>query len=164
MLTIREIEYTTEKKPEELLSTLKWSVERVDSLFGQLLTNLTTDTSKHWIGTINEEKLKFSLITPSTILNPKFFQVILSASIGQAGPESHINLKVQLGWHTAITFIFIYAVTLLNLFLWISSDQQPEGLTGVIIFLLIFPGIGSLILFRKIKKMERKFEQLLELN
>jgi len=50
MISIREIDYETDEEPEIAFSRLTWAVERVDGLVGQLITNLTVDTNRPWVG------------------------------------------------------------------------------------------------------------------
>ena len=59
MISIRDIDYDTNEDSEKVFSRLTWAVEKVDGLAGQLITNLTVDTNRTWIGVYDKEKMEF---------------------------------------------------------------------------------------------------------
>ena len=161
MIPVREIEYQTKESPERSFSRLTWVVERVDRLIGQLLTNHTIDTNRQWVGTLDKETLKFGIIEPSNFWRLNFFQVIVRGKVFEDNGESIVSIKLKLGWYTLIMFLAIYGLTVFMISM-IVVDFNLENLSRALIWLLLFPGLGTLFLNRKLNKIERKLDELFD--
>jgi hypothetical protein len=102
MITIRETDYDTSEKAEQLFSRLTWAVERVDGLFGQLINGVTVDTNRPWVGVYDKSDMKFGLVEPSGyFLNRKIFQIVVRGKITDDGQKTIVNIKLRLGWNTS---------------------------------------------------------------
>ncbi len=162
MIAVRNIDYQTDEGSEKIYTRLTWSVEKVDSLFGQLANGVTVKTDKPWVGVYDKEKMKFGLIEPSNFLNPNFIQVVVKGQI-IADTKTKISIKFGLGWYPIIVSLIIFLVTIGVIIMFVSSEELSE-LWKLIIWMLIFPGIWTILLNRKIDKMEEKVEDLLGMN
>lgn len=153
------MEYELKENPELAFTRLNWAVEEVENLEGQLLIGVTVDTNKSWVGVLDREILGFGLIEPKGFFNLKFFQLVVKGKIHQINDGSKLYLKIKLSLYTFLTFLGIYALTFL-----LTYDLIMQGdisnLFGWIMWMLIFPVIGTVMLRRKIKQTEKKIQDL----
>ncbi len=163
MISVREIDYDTNENSEKLFSRLTWAVEEVDGLFGQLANGVTVNTNRHWVGTYNKEKMEFGLIEPSSYLNPKFIQVIVHGKIIPSAVRTTINIKLRLGWYAVfVSSIMILGTIGLTIIAIVFGELQE--ISSLIIWVLVFPGLWTLILNRKMNKVVNKIEDLFGVN
>ena len=160
MITIRELDYDTSEKPEQLFSRLTWAVERVDGLFGQLINGVTVNTNRPWVGVYDESELKFGLVEPSGyFLNRKIFQIVVRGKITDDGEKTIVNIKLRLGWNTLFLFGLLYLGACFMI-AFTAVLGELNDLWGVLLWILIFPGLGTFLLRKKLDKVERQVEDL----
>jgi hypothetical protein len=159
MISIREIDYDTDEDSEQLFSRLTWAVEKVDGLAGQLITNLTVDTNRPWVGVYDKEKMNFGLIEPRGFFSTKFFQIVVRGQVSKRENKTFVNIKLRLGWYTFLTFAMVYLMTAVMVGLTIAHGEI-EDIGGLLIWLLVFPVLGTILLSRKLNSMEKKVEDL----
>ena len=160
MISIREIDYDTNEKAHLVFSRLTWAVEPVNGLAGELINGATVDTNRPWVGVYDEKKMAFGLIEPSGFFfNRKFFQVVVRGQIIDEGSKTKINIKLRLGWHTLFTYGSIYVGTLF-LIIMTTFYGEISDLWGILVWVLVFPVLGTFLLHRKLDKVESKVEDL----
>lgn len=159
MISIREIDYDTNEDSEKVFSRLTWAVEKVDGLFGQLANGVTVDTNRPWVGIYDKENMKFELIEPSGYLTPKFIQVIVLGQIVQADRKTKLTVRLRLGWYPIFVSFFIYLGTI-GAILMVAIFGELKDIWRLIIWILVFPGLWTIILNRKMNKVEKKVEDL----
>lgn len=159
MISIREIDYDTDEDPDKVFSRLSWAVERVDGLVGQLISNYTVDTNRPWVGFYDREKMSFGLIEPRGFLSMKFFQIVVRGQIAKKGNKTIVSIKMRLGWNTFFIFLMVYLATVLMISGTILS-KDPSNIFGLMVWLLVFSVLGTILLKRKLKNIERKIEDL----
>jgi hypothetical protein len=159
MISIREIDYDTNEDSEKVFSRLTWAVEKVDGLAGQLITNRTVDTNRPWVGVYDKEKMNFGLIEPRGFFRTTFFQIVVRGQITTRENKTFVNVKLRLGWNTFLTFAMLYVMAAVMIGLTIVNGEI-EDIGGLLIWLLIFPVLGTILLSRKLNRMEKKVEDL----
>jgi hypothetical protein len=160
MISIREIDYDTDEQADLVFSRLTWAVEEVDGLDLELLNGVTVDTNRPWIGVYNKKEMNFGLIEPSGyFINRKFFQVVVRGQIINEGPKTKINIKLRLGWHTLFTYGLIYLGTAFIIIM-TTIYGDISDIWSVIIWVLVFPVLSTILLNRKLDKIEDKVEDL----
>ena len=159
MISIREIDYDTDEDSEKIFSRLTWAVEKVDGLAGQLITNFTAGTNRAWVGVYDKEKMNFGLIEPRGFFSVKFFQIVVRGQITRNENKTFVNIKLRLGWYTFLTFAMIYLMTAVMIGLTITNGEIDD-IGRLLIWLLVFPVLGTILLNRKLNSMEKKVEDL----
>jgi hypothetical protein len=159
MISIREIDYDTDEDSENVFSRLTWAVEKVDGLAGQLITNLTVGTNRHWVGVYDKDKMSFGLIEPKGFFSTKFFQIVVRGQITKRENKTFVNIKLRLGWYTFLTFTMLYLITAAMIGMTIANGEI-EDISALLIWLLVFPVLGTILLIRKLNSMEKKVEDL----
>lgn len=159
MISFKEIEYDFDQNSDLVFSRLTWAVTRVDSFNKQLLSNFTKQTSKDWIGTLNERNHEFSLMEPSGSLTLFPLQIILRGKVIETNNRSIINIRFRLGWHTLSFFTLIYLTSAFAIGISIASGESQEILNALI-WLFTFPTILTYLLYRRMKKIESKLDFL----
>jgi ABC-type multidrug transport system fused ATPase/permease subunit len=158
-MTIRDIDYDTNEDSEKVYSRLTWAVEKVDGLFSQLINGVTVDTNRPWVGTYDKEKMEFRLIEPSGYLSPKFLQVTVQGQIIPDDNKSKINIKLGLGWYPIFVSSIVYLGTIGMLIMIILFGESKDIWTALL-WVIVFPGLWTFILNRKMNKVQKKAEQL----
>jgi ABC-type multidrug transport system fused ATPase/permease subunit len=158
-MTVREIEYNSNENPDEVYSRLTWAVEKVNGLFSQLVNGVTVDTNRQWIGVYDKEKKEFELIEPSGYFNPKFVQVIVSGQIIPEDKKSKINIKLGLGAYPLFVSSIVYLGTI-GMLIMMTIFGELKDLWSVLLWIIVFPGLWTFILNRKMNKVQEKVEQL----
>ncbi len=163
MISIREIDYETDEEPEIAFSRLTWAVERVDGLVGQLITNLTVDTNRPWVGVYDKNNMNFGLIEPRGFFSRKFFQIVVRGQITKNEKKTILNIKLRLGWYTFLTFLMLYVSTVMMIGMAIVYGDIKDS-TGLVIWILMFPVLGTILLNLKLNRIETKIENLFGLR
>jgi ABC-type multidrug transport system fused ATPase/permease subunit len=158
-MTIRDIDYDTNEDSEKVYSRLTWAVEKVDGIFSQLINGVTVDTNRPWVGTYNKEKMEFGLIEPSGYFSPKFLQVIVQGQIIPDANKSKINIKLGLGWYPLFVSSIVYLGTI-GMLIMIILFGEFKDLWTALLWVIVFPGLWTFILNRKLNKVQKKAEQL----
>ena len=160
MISIREIDYGTNENPDLVFSRLTWAVEQVDGLAGELINGVTADTNRPWVGVYNKKEMNFELIEPSGyFLNKKIFQVVIKGQIIDDGSKTKINIKLGLGWHTLFTYGLIYTGTLFMIIM-TTFYGEIRDIWSLFVWILVFPVLGTILLKRKLDKVESRVEDL----
>jgi hypothetical protein len=159
-MTVRDIDYDTTEDSEKVYSRLTWGVEKVDGLFGQLINGVTVDTNRPWVGVYDKEKMEFGLIEPSGFLNFKLLQIIVRGQITPADNKTTINIKFGLGWYTQFVSAFVYLGTI-GMIVVTTLFGQLSDIWNLVLWILAFPVLWTIIVMRKINKVEKKVEYLL---
>jgi ABC-type multidrug transport system fused ATPase/permease subunit len=159
MIGTRDITYDTNENSDQVLSRLTWAVEKIDGLTWQLLNNTPVDTNRPWIGVYDKDKKEFGLVEPGGLFGFKIFQIVVRGQIDQDGERSKIHVQLRLGWHTLTTYLFIYGATLFFTIMTAIYGELTDML-WIVVFIIVFPVLGTVILNRKLDKVEKKVEQL----
>jgi hypothetical protein len=159
-MTVRDIDYDTTEDSEKVYSRLTWGVEKVDGLFVQLINGVTVDTNRPWVGVYDKEKMEFGLIEPSGFLNFKLLQIIVRGQITPADNKTTINIKFGLGWYTQFVSAFVYLGTI-GMIVVTTLFGQLSDIWNLVLWILAFPVLWTIIVMRKINKVEKKVEYLL---
>lgn len=162
MISFKVIEYELNESSDSVFSRLTWAVKRVDSLNRQLLSNYTKQTSKDWIGALDEKSKQFALMEPSGILTFFPLQIILRGKILGVNEQSLIHVRFRLGWHTFMFYTIIYIASAFVIGLTITSGDIYEVWNGVV--WLLFPILLTYLLFQRMKKIESKLDFLFSQN
>lgn len=163
MISVRDINYYTEEESDKLFSRLTWAVEKVDTLTAQLITNFTVDTNRPWVGTYDKGNMRFRLIEPGGFFNAKLFQIIVSGQITKGDDKTILNIKIGLGLYTAMPSLMMYMFTTLLTALTILNGQWGNILS-LLLWILFFPGLWTLLLYKKLNKIETKVEELFKIQ
>lgn len=159
MISLREIDYDTDEDSQKVFSRLTWAVEKVDGLTGQLITNSTVDTNRAWVGVYDEEKMTFGLIEPRRPFNTPLFRIVVRGQIIKGENKTSVKIKLKLWWATLLTFSMSYLLT--PVFIALAVMNGGIGFTGgMLIWFLLFPVLGTLLLNRKLNSIEKKVEDL----
>lgn len=159
-MTIRDIDYDTNEDSEKVYSRLTWAVEKVDGLFSQLINGVTVDTNRPWVGTYDKEKMEFGLIEPSGFFNAKFIQIIVRGQIIPSDNKTSINIKLGLGWYPLFVSAVVYLGTI-GMVIMTALFGQMSDIWNLILWIIVFPVLWTIILKRKMDKVEKKVENLL---
>lgn len=160
MFAIRDIEYDSDEDAEKAFSRITWAAQKVSSLHGELISTYTTDTNRPWIGEYDKAKMSFGLIEPRSFFSAKYLQIVVRGRIARKGDGgSTINIKLKLGVNTFIVFLMIYVSTIALLGVTVVYGDASD-IAGVLLWLLVFPVLGTVLLNRKLNSIERKIEQL----
>ena len=162
-MTIRDIDYDTNEDSENVYSRLTWAVEKVDGLFSQLISGVTVDTNRPWVGTYDKEKMEFGLIEPSGFFNAKLLQIIVRGQIMSADNKTTINIKFGLGWYTLFVSAIVYLGTI-GMVIMIALFGQISDIWSLILWIIVFPVLWTIVLKRKMDKVEKKVENLLGIS
>jgi hypothetical protein len=162
MLSLREINYDTEQSSDQLFSRLTWMVEKVDGLAWELFRNYSTSTNKPWIGVYNSEKKEFGLLEPRGVFTMMPFRVVVRGKITSSDNKTYVNIKLRLSLGTILNCALIYVMTALAISSAINSPGA-DATIPVVIWILVFPGCGILLLRRKLSQIEQRIESLLGL-
>lgn len=160
MISIRTIDYTTDEAAEQVFSRLTWAVERVDGLLGQLISNTTVETNRPWVGIYDHETMKFGLIEPRSFLSMRFFQIVVRGQISRHDNQTVVNIRFRLGWHTLLLFMMLYFATAMLTGVAITNGSAISDIGGLMLWILVFPVAGTVLLHRKLNRIETKVEQL----
>lgn len=160
MISIRNIDYTTDEAPDKVFSRLTWAVERVDGLLGQLISNMTVETNRPWIGVYDHETMKFGLMEPRGFLSMRFFQIVVRGQVTRVQSQTVVNIKFRLGWHTILLFLMLYFATAMLIGEAINNGGALKEMAGLILWILVFPVLGTMLLHRKLNRIELKVEDL----
>ncbi|HTF19592.1 MAG TPA: hypothetical protein VK658_16080 [Chryseolinea sp.] len=163
VVAIREITYDTNDDSEKVFSRLSWAVERVDGLAGQLITNVTVDTNRPWVGVYDTANLEFGLIEPRGYFSLNVFQIVVRGKVTQVAGKTIVSIKLKLGWHTFLTALAICVLTVVMFVATIMSGET-KAIVALIAWILTFPVVGTILMNRKLNKIESKLEELFGFN
>ncbi len=161
------MDYETNEESERAFSRIPWRVEKVDDLDGQLLWNRTVSTTRPWIGVYDKEKMEFGLTEPRRMFEPSFVQIVVRGRITINDNKTTINIKLRLGIYTFVLVLMIYVMTAFVAAEVISSvmaSGEMGYLAGFVVWILIFPGLSTLLLHLKLNAVEKKVEDLFGLR
>ncbi|NBW37297.1 MAG: hypothetical protein EBR30_20215 [Cytophagia bacterium] len=161
MISIRHFDYELKQNPELAFTRLDWAVEKVDNLESQLISSLTIDTNRPWVGVLEKDILRFGIIEPRGILRFNFFQIVVRGKIHQIENGSRLEIKIRLGIYTILKFLFICLITGFFIYsLLTSSEPIIMTITGGVIWFTIFPVLFTILLNKKIDNVESKIREL----
>jgi hypothetical protein len=159
MISIRHFEYELKENPELAFTRLDWAVEKVDNLESQLISSLTVDTNRPWVGILDKDILRFGIIEPRGLFSFNFFQIVVRGKLHQIEGGSRLEIKIRLGIYTLSTFLLIYLMTVVIIYGALTSIE-PITITGGVVWLTFFPVLGTILLNKKIDKVDRKVREL----
>lgn len=159
-MTVREIQYDTDQTPEKVLSRLTWSVEKVEGLRQQLLNGISVETNRPWVGVYDTEQMTFTLMEPSGFFSPKFMQVLVRGHVVRSDNKTLVDLKIALGWYPVFVALMIYLSTI-GMIVAAGIAGELEAFLQMGLWILAFPLPLTLLLRRKINRIEQKAEDLL---
>ena len=168
MIPIRRSYYETEESIKTAFSRLKWQVEKVNSLTGQLLYSYTKDTNKNWIGKTDERNFEFSIMEPRGLFTPKhffrlfYFQFIVKGHLEQMGTTTRIKISFKLSWFYFMFMSLIYLSTLIFIYNLIIVEDWT-GFKDLLGWLLAFPITGTLVMIIQLNKVENKIMDLFDI-
>jgi hypothetical protein len=160
MISIRQIDYDTVDDPEIVFSRIPWAVTKVNEVDRELISRHTIDTHRQWIGEYDKERMNFKLIEPRRFFSPQFFQIVVRGQISKIeNGKTIVGIKFRLGLYTFGTFLMIYLAT--PFIIWRAIlDGELNAFAGLMFWLIVFPGLGTLLLHWKLDKVEKKIENL----
>ena len=169
MISIREIDYDTDESTETVFSRLTWRIEKVDGLAGELINHYTVATNRPWVGVYDTEKMEFGLIEPRGFFSGNFFQVVVRGRVIKKNGKTIINIRLRLGVYTFLNFLMIYLFTLSMAGGLIMDpgkiiNAEIDGVIAGIMWILVFPVLGTLMVNLKLNKIETKVENLFGLQ
>jgi hypothetical protein len=162
MFSIREINYDTHQSSEALFSRLTWTVEKVDGIGWELFRKYSPDTTKPWIGVYDKEKNTFGLLEPRGVFTMMPFRVVVRGKITSRDDKTFVNIKFRLSIGTLLYCLMFYLMTAFLVAGAISS-LEINFIVPVLVWILVFPGFGTLLLNRKLNQIEKRIEGLLSL-
>ena len=159
MISIRHSNYKIKEDPELAFTRLNWTVEQVDNLVGQLITNVTVDTNRSWIGVLEPEILKFRLIEPRGFFTINPVQLIIKGKIHQIEGGSRVEVRILPGPYTFIIFLGLYITTAFVLFQ-AAVYGSVRDIIPWLIWILVFPVMGTIFLNYRVNKIDDKVKEL----
>jgi hypothetical protein len=98
-------------------------------------------------------------VEPSRFFNFRLLQIIVRGQILSDDGKTKINIKFRLGWYTLFVTLAMFlgtfgmmAVTIL--------DGHLKDILNLTIWILVFPVLWTILLNRKLNKVEKKIEDL----
>ena len=156
MISIREIDYDTDKTMAQLFLRLATTVERISWLPRELFAdNMITDRS--WVGVYDEVKMTFGLVEPQGFLSRKIFRIIVRGRLSSIQGKTIVNVKLGISWLTVLWFSVLYCITAV-IIVEIALSQDARGIGPFVIWTLLFPFLHTVLLIRKLNKIEKKIE------
>lgn len=159
MISIRHKEYELRENPELAFTRLEWAVETVDNFESQLISNLTIETSRPWVGVLEKDILRFRIIEPRGLFSFNFFQIVVRGKFYQIEEGSMLQIKIRLGIYTLLTFILIYLVTLFFIYDLLTTTESIT-VTREMIWFVFFPTLGTFLLNMKVNNVDKKVREL----
>jgi hypothetical protein len=159
MISIKHSNYKIKEDPDLAFTRLNWTVERVDNLAGQMITSVTVNTNRAWVGVLEPEILKFRLIEPRGFFTINPVQLIVRGKIHQIVDGSRLEVRIQPGIYTFILFLGIYIMTAFMLFQAVAHGSVDSIIPGLI-WTLIFPISGTIFLNYKVNQIDNKVKVL----
>ena len=163
MISIRTITYETSSTANEIMSRIGWAVEKVDSLLNAQLNSMTVETNKKWTGIVNKELNQFNIMEPGKFFGIKMFQIFLKGKVIESDSGIKVKIKFVPGLYLFLCLIFLYSATALMIGVFISTPTT-ENIGSFLMWLLVFPVLGSYLLIRKLNKLEKRIENLMDLQ
>lgn len=159
MIPIRHSNYKIKEDPDLAFTRLNWTVDQVDNLAGQMITNVTMDTNRPWIGVLEPEILRFRLIEPRGFFTINPIQLIVKGKIHQMADGSRLEVRILPGPYTFILFLGLYIVTAFMVFQAAAYGSVDRIIPGLI-WTLIFPVSGTIFLNYKVNQIDNKVKVL----
>jgi hypothetical protein len=163
MISVRTITYETSSKPNEIISRIGWEVEKVDSLLNAQLNSMTAETNKKWTGVVNKDSNQFNIMEPGKFFGIKMFQIFLRGKVIESDSGIEVKIKFIPGLYLFLCLIFLYSATALMIGGFISL-QTTESIGSFLLWLLVFPLLGTYLLIRKLNKLEKRIESVMDLQ
>ncbi len=107
--------------------------------------------------------MNFGLIEPRGFFSRKFFQIVVRGQITKNEKKTILNIKLRLGWYTFLTFLMLYVSTVVMIGMAIVYGDIKDS-TGLVIWILMFPVLGTILLNLKLNRIETKIENLFGLR
>lgn len=160
MITLTFLEYELTEKPADIFNRLKWSVEQVEVSWFDKLNNWSTSpaTHKDWVGQINQKNLSFSLEEPASFFKRNFI-VIVDGSVELKASTTNVKINVGLNNFSFLWICLLYlgsALFIVEAFI----NREIDSYFCLIFFLLAFPILGTVLVYRRIKRAEMKLDLL----
>ena len=159
MISIKHSNYKIKEDPDLAFTRLNWTVEQVDSLAVQMITSVTVDTNRPWVGVLEPEFLKFRLIEPRGFFTINPVQLVVKGKIHQIADGSRLEVKILPGIYTFILFLGIYIMTAFALFQ-IVTYGNVDDIIPWLIWTLVFPVSGTIFLNYKVNQIDNKVKTL----
>lgn len=159
MISIRHTNYRLKEDPELAFTRLNWTVEQVDNLAGQMITSVTVDTNRPWVGVLEPETLKFRLIEPRGFFTINPVQLIVKGKIHQIEGGSRLEIRILPGPNTFIIFLGLYIMTAFVLFQ-AAAYGNVDDIIPWLIWTLLFPVSGTIFLNYKVNQIDNKVKAL----
>lgn len=158
MVPLIFLEYELNEDLEKIFNRMKWAVEQeTPNLFGKY----NPDTSKHWLGEIDEKNLTFALEESGSYWK-KHFNVVLKGHLELKPSKMLVKIKLGLANFTFLLILMIYVGTCLFAFDVLSQKQDSISLYSII-YVGIYPLFGTILIIRRMKSAERKLDFLFSL-
>lgn len=160
MLPFGKSTISSEKEFDDLISRLNWQIEKRNSLFHLRSNTMNADTNKPLVGIVKEEEFIVTRVRPFYIIFiPQIFAKII---IDNQLRQRRILIKYKMSFWTSLVFIQIFVATLLILYNFIFSEVDFDGVLGIVIFLLAYPGLATLMAALEATKLKEIILELLE--
>lgn len=159
MISFRELFYELAEPSSNIFTRLTWAVENMDSLFEPLASGTNRETRKDWIGVLNNESKSFALMTPRKFFGFFPLQIVGRGQIDETPNGSRVDLKFRLGWYTLILLGMMYLTCAFVIGLTVGSEKL-EDYFKMLLWILVFPGLWTFLIHRKMGKMEAQLDFL----
>ena len=160
MIPFSSIEYELKENPDKVLSRLKWAVEEVELSWLDDLNEWNTGPSTHkdWIGEINDKDLNFKLKEPGSLFKRKI-NVMLKGNLELRASTTSVKIKLGLDNISFTWILMIYLMTALVISVFLINEEF-NSYFALVSFLVAFPGFGTYLLTRRMKRAENKLDKL----
>lgn len=161
MVPIQNIYYSIKESPEKKFSRLDWAVRKVGSIEGQMFQDATVETSKPWIGELNQQDFSLRLIEPREKINfiRKYVPIVVKGKIIGYKNGSIVEIKLRFSLITLIILLAVYSLTIYKVLdIFIHDLYEQTG--GAIIMYAIIPIFLTIVLKVLLNKVEEKLDFL----
>ena len=155
--TTTEINQST----DELLSRLTWQIHPTKNLLFPKTNAFTVDTKRPLIGKLDADKNKFYITRLRPILQTFLPQVFASGQLKNHDDKTILTIKYRVGLFSFAILLFIFYAT--TLFIWeiLTTTMTVEMYIDVIMFIIVFPVTGIILVFWEMNKTKDKIFDIL---
>jgi hypothetical protein len=154
-MVLRKRSYNINQRADLVYSRLTWVVEQVHGTIGEWI-NYKVNTSKSWIGILENGSRKFSIVKTDRFPQMKFFQIEIRGQIIGQGEICCLEVEFRLAGYILVFFSVILAISAWN---FIHHEDSY-----FIVWFLLFLIIWILLVKNKLHFLENKIEELFSCN
>lgn len=160
MIPLTFLEYEMTEQPDQILDRLNWSIEKEEQSWIDQLISLESgyETQRKWIGEIDRRDLRFSLEESGSLLRQKL-KVVVKGEIELRATTTNVKIKLGLDNFSFFTISLFYIVGIIFSTLAILDDEFSKSAV-LFIFIFFYPVLGTILIYRRMKRTERRLDQL----